>query len=84
MNRIKWMPRPVLAAVLAVAGALAVQGAWAADDPVVVGFIGSFASDTGKSTLRGAEIAIDELNEAGGGARGADDRAGLGPTPART
>lgn len=34
--------------------------------PVVIGFIGSFDSDTGKSTLRGAEIAIAELNEAGG------------------
>lgn len=31
-----------------------------------IGFIGSFDSDTGKSTLRGAEIAIQELNEAGG------------------
>ena len=66
MNRIKWLPRAGLAAVLAVAGALPAQVAWAADDPIVVGFIGSFASDTGKSTLRGAEIAIDELNEAGG------------------
>ncbi len=37
-----------------------------AADEVVVGFIGSFASDTGKSTLRGAEIAIEELNAAGG------------------
>ena len=35
-------------------------------DPVVVGYIGSFASDTGLSTIRGAEIAIDELNAAGG------------------
>ena len=34
--------------------------------PVVVGYIGSFASDTGLSTIRGAEIAIDELNAAGG------------------
>lgn len=31
-----------------------------------VGFIGSFASDAGRSTLRGAQIAIDELNEKGG------------------
>ncbi len=35
-------------------------------DPIVVGYIGSFASDTGLSTIRGAEIAIDELNAAGG------------------
>ncbi len=38
----------------------------AAKKPVVIGFIGSFDSDTGKSTLRGAEIAIEELNKAGG------------------
>jgi ABC-type branched-subunit amino acid transport system substrate-binding protein len=37
-----------------------------AADPVKVGFIGSFASDVGKSTLRGAEIAIEELNAKGG------------------
>jgi ABC-type branched-subunit amino acid transport system substrate-binding protein len=37
-----------------------------AQDTVKVGFIGSFASDAGRSTLRGAEIAIDELNAAGG------------------
>lgn len=36
------------------------------DDPVKVGFIGSMASDTGLSTLRGATMAIDELNAAGG------------------
>jgi ABC-type branched-subunit amino acid transport system substrate-binding protein len=38
----------------------------AAKEPVVVGFIGSFDSDTGRSTLRGAEIAIEEINAAGG------------------
>ena len=38
----------------------------ASKPPVVVGFIGSFDSDTGKSTLRGAEIAIEEINAAGG------------------
>ncbi|MEM8645105.1 MAG: ABC transporter substrate-binding protein, partial [Pseudomonadota bacterium] len=37
-----------------------------AADEIIVGFIGSFASDTGKSTLRGAEIAIEELNAKGG------------------
>ena len=35
-------------------------------EPVVVGFIGPFASDVGRSTMRGVEIAVDELNEAGG------------------
>ena len=35
-------------------------------DTVKVGFIGSLSSDTGLSTLRGAEIAIEELNAAGG------------------
>ena len=50
------------AAMLATAS---VQTVLAADE-IVVGFIGSFASDTGKSTLRGAEIAIEELNAAGG------------------
>jgi branched-chain amino acid transport system substrate-binding protein len=33
---------------------------------IKVGFIGSLSSDTGLSTLRGAQIAIDELNDAGG------------------
>ena len=35
-------------------------------DGTKVGFIGSLSSDTGLSTLRGAEIAIEELNAAGG------------------
>jgi len=47
---------------VAVAGPVAAQD----KDPVKVGFIGSLSSDTGKSTLRGAEIAIEELNAAGG------------------
>ena len=47
--------------------ALSANPAFSADKkPVVIGFIGSFDSDTGKSTLRGAEIAIEELNKAGG------------------
>ena len=33
---------------------------------IKVGFIGSLSSDTGLSTLRGAEMAIEELNTAGG------------------
>lgn len=33
---------------------------------IKVGFIGSLSSDTGLSTLRGAEIAIEELNAQGG------------------
>ena len=49
----------------AAAGALlfAVQAAQA---EVKIGFIGSLSSDTGLSTLRGAELAIEELNAAGG------------------
>ena len=38
----------------------------AAKKPVIIGFIGSFDSDSGKSTLRGAQIAIEELNAKGG------------------
>lgn len=44
---------------------LAVAPAFAAD-PIKVGYIGSFDTDTGKSTIRGAEVAIEELNTAGG------------------
>ena len=33
----------------------------ASDQPVVIGFIGSFDSDAGKSTLRGAEIPLRKL-----------------------
>ena len=49
----------------AVASALlfAVPAAYA---DIKVGFIGSLSSDTGLSTLRGAELAIEELNAAGG------------------
>ncbi len=38
----------------------------AAQAEIKVGFIGSLSSDTGLSTLRGAEIAIEELNANGG------------------
>jgi ABC-type branched-subunit amino acid transport system substrate-binding protein len=48
------------------AGMLTGLSAQAAKDPVIIGYIGSFDSDTGKSTIRGAEIAIEELNAAGG------------------
>ena len=48
---------------LALTVALGGSAAWA---EIKVGFIGSLSSDTGLSTLRGAEIAIDELNAAGG------------------
>ncbi len=40
--------------------------ATAAYADIKVGFIGSLSSDTGLSTLRGAELAIEELNAAGG------------------
>ena len=43
-----------------------ISGVSSAEDPIVIGYIGSFASDTGLSTIRGAEIAIDEINAAGG------------------
>lgn len=58
---------PLFAALaIGAAAALSPPAAHAAGDPVKVGFIGSFASDTGRSTLRGAEIAIEELNAGGG------------------
>ena len=57
---------PAFLAALIVATAVPAQAPRAADDPVVIGFIGSFSSDTGLSSLRGAEIAIEELNAAGG------------------
>ena len=40
--------------------------AGAAFADIKVGFIGSTSSDTGLSTLRGAEMAIEELNASGG------------------
>jgi len=62
-----WTIRTVAAAAAISVTALAPTFASAADDgPVKVGFIGSLASDTGRSTLRGAEIAIEELNAGGG------------------
>jgi branched-chain amino acid transport system substrate-binding protein len=48
------------------ATALASMAATAAVADIKVGFIGSLSSDTGLSTLRGAEIAIDEINASGG------------------
>lgn len=51
---------------LAISTSLAFCSMAYADDTVKVGFIGSFASDAGRSALRGAEIAIEELNDAGG------------------
>lgn len=35
-------------------------------EPVIIGFIGAFDTDVGKSTMRGAELAIEEFNAAGG------------------
>lgn len=55
-----------VASLLMAAGMLTGQSAQAAKDPVIIGYIGSFDTDTGKSTIRGAEIAIEELNAAGG------------------
>ena len=56
LNRLKFAG--VFAAAALIAGAAGAE--------VKVGFIGSMSSDTGLSTLRGAEIAIEELNAAGG------------------
>ena len=53
-------------------GAAAAVAVWSlttaapAADPIKVGYIGSFDTDTGKSTIRGTEIAVEELNAAGG------------------
>ncbi len=63
MDAIKGFRRFAGAGALLGAAALAAN---AQDDPVVIGFIGSMSSDVGLSTLRGAEIAVDELNAAGG------------------
>ena len=55
------LKRILLAAAI---GAAALANMAVAD--IKVGFIGSLSSDTGLSTLRGAEIAIEELNADGG------------------
>ena len=49
-----------------IGGACLALFASAAMAEIKVGFIGSLSSDTGLSTLRGAEIAIEELNAKGG------------------
>ncbi len=46
--------------------ALILTASQAAAEGVKVGFIGSMSSDAGRSALRGAQIAIDELNSSGG------------------
>ncbi len=67
MKRKKWLISLTVVATLILLLLVGLQpSALAAKKPVVVGFIGSFASDTGRSTLRGAEIAIEEMNAAGG------------------
>ncbi len=53
-------------AVASVALAAVTLGGSQALAEVKVGFIGSLASDVGRSTLRGAKVAIEELNAAGG------------------
>ncbi len=54
-----------LKTVLATSVAFAALGTMAMAE-IKVGFIGSTSSDTGLSTLRGAEIAIEEINASGG------------------
>ncbi len=61
MNTLKLLSASVMAALFTTTVATT-----AAIADVKVGFIGSLSSDTGLSTLRGAEIAIEELNAAGG------------------
>ena len=51
--------------LIGIGASLVLAAATAAAD-IKVGFIGSLSSDTGLSTLRGAEIAVEELNAAGG------------------
>ena len=63
MDAVKGIRHSFGACALICATAIAAN---AQEDPVVIGFIGSMSSDVGLSTLRGAEIAIDELNAAGG------------------
>ncbi|GIS88646.1 MAG: hypothetical protein CM1200mP18_13560 [Gammaproteobacteria bacterium] len=55
--------------LIGIGASLVLAAATAAAD-IKVGFIGSLSSDTGLSTLRGAEIAVEELNPAGGGSVG--------------
>ena len=57
--------RPGRAATYTALGLAALSGT-ASFAEVKIGFIGSMSSDTGLSTLRGATIAIEELNAAGG------------------
>jgi len=51
---------------LALGFAASLMASTAFADNIKVGFIGSLSSDTGLSTLRGAEMAIEEMNAAGG------------------
>lgn len=60
------MTMPQIVKTLAAGALAAAMAAPAAHADVKVGFIGSMSSDTGLSTLRGAELAIEELNAAGG------------------
>jgi ABC-type branched-subunit amino acid transport system substrate-binding protein len=56
-----------MAAIAVMLATVFASPAFAQDEPpVVVGYIGSFASDTGRSTIRGAEIAVEEINAKGG------------------
>ena len=59
-----------LAAVLAISiplvSSCAGPAAPVAEEPWVCGYIGAFDTDVGKSALRGTEIAVEELNAAGG------------------
>ena len=56
----------LIGAAVATAAVWSLTTAAPAADPIKVGYIGSFDTDTGKSTIRGTEIAIEELNANGG------------------
>lgn len=64
--KLNHVPKAFLAAAVIMLAYTFAYPASAEEDPVVVGYIGSLDSDSGRSALRGAEIAIQELNEAGG------------------
>jgi len=62
----KRLTRLAAAAALALSAGISAGAIAHAQETIKFGFIGSFASDAGRSTMRGAEIAIEEINAAGG------------------
>jgi branched-chain amino acid transport system substrate-binding protein len=66
MKKNLWLKLTLMTACACLLAAPLKPALAASKQPVVIGFIGSFNSDAGKSALRGAEIAIEELNAKGG------------------